>query len=51
MVYNSQIYWVLELCPLSSDLKTIGHKVSENLFPSSGERENPTLLCLLERVQ
>jgi hypothetical protein len=51
MVYNTQNYWVSELCSSSGILNTRKHNISEtgSVFPSSDERrEIPTLLGPLE---
>jgi hypothetical protein len=38
MVYNTQIFWIFELCPSSGILETRKHNVSKlDLFPFSGE--------------
>jgi hypothetical protein len=51
MVYNTKNYWVFGLCP-SSVLQKLENMVfwKLDLFLSSGERETPTLLSLLERA-
>jgi hypothetical protein len=54
MVYNTQNYWVFELCPLPSILETKKKTMFQklNLFPSSGKGggKTPTQLGPLERA-
>jgi hypothetical protein len=50
MVYNTQNYWVFELCPLPGNVITREHNVSETGYVSVLSWGETTLLGLLEKA-